>query len=179
MDASSSSSLTTAKDLGSVLSHVEQLQKQLLAKENEVKEARQREEDARRQAELLTNTNQKLTEAKREAMKEEFNSKVRDWIKDMDSKMVPDTLKEEFLSSCERFADKGDETGVWKVVCCASAAHKHQVNTIQKLTEDYNALKTKVDGEFQDSKKRKEPEPTTTPSVFGVWEQLEGMCKAY
>ena len=173
MDAS------TTKDLGSVLSHVEQLQKQLLAKENEIKEARQREEESRRQTELLTNTNQKLTEAKREAMKEEFNSKVRDWIKDMDTKMVPDTLKEEFLSSCERFADKGDETGVWKVVCCASAAHQHQVNTIQKLTDDYNTLKKSVDGEFQDSKKRKEPEPATTPAVFGVWEQLEGMCRAY
>jgi hypothetical protein len=170
---------SSTKDLGSVLSHVEQLQKQLLAKDNELKEAKQREEDARRQADMLNSTNMKLTEAKRESMKEEFNGKVRDWIKDMDTKMVPDSLKEEFLSSCERFADKGDESGVWKVVCCASAAHQHQVNTIQKLTEDYNSLKKTVDGEFQDSRKRKDPEPDTTPAVFGVWEQLEGMCKAY
>ena len=171
---------SSTKDLGSVLSHVEQLQKQLIAKDSELKEVKMREEEARRQADMLSSTNQKLTEAKREAMKEEFNSKVRDWIKDMDTKMVPDTLKEEFLNSCERFADKGDETGVWKVVCCASAAHQHQVNTIQKLTDDYNNLKKSVEGEFQDSKKRKEPEPTTIPtSGFGVWEQLEGMCKAY
>lgn len=164
-----------------MLSHVETLQKQLLAKENELKEAKLREEEARRQAEQLNSVNQKLTEAKREAMKQEFNDKVRDWIKDMDSKMVPDSLKEEFLNSCERFADKGDETGVWRVVCCASAAHQHQVNTIQKLTEDYNNLKKTVDGEFStgESRKRKEAEPPTQPAVFGVWEQLEGMCKAY
>jgi hypothetical protein len=112
-------------------------------------------------------------------MKEEFYGKVRDWVKSLDDKLVPDTLKEEFLTSCKRFADSGDETGVWKVVCCASAAHKHQVNTIQKLTEDYNTLKQSVEGEFQESKKRKEPEPSTAPSVHGVWEQLEGMCKAY
>lgn len=169
------------KDLGSVLSHVETLQKQLMAKENELKEAKQREDEARRQAEQLNSVNMKLTEAKREAMKQEFNDKVRDWIKDMDTKMVPDTLKEEFLSSCERFADKGDETGVWKVVCCASAAHQHQVNTIQKLTEDYNNLKKSVDGQFngEESRKRKEMEPSTVPAVSSVWEQLEGMCKAY
>jgi hypothetical protein len=169
------------KDLGSVLSHVETLQKQLMAKDNELKEAKQREDEARRQAEQLNSVNMKLTEAKREAMKQEFNDKVRDWIKDMDTKMVPDTLKEEFLSSCERFADKGDETGVWKVVCCASAAHQHQVNTIQKLTEDYNNLKKSVDGQFngEESRKRKEMEPSTVPAVSSVWEQLEGMCKAY
>lgn len=173
--------MDTSKDLGSVLSHVETLQKQLLAKENELKDAKMREEEARRQAEQLNNMNQKLTEAKREAMKQEFNGKVRDWIKDMDSKMVPEPLKEEFLNSCERFADKGDETGVWRVVCCASAAHQHQVNTIQKLTEDYNNLKKTVEGEFrtEESRKRKEAEPTTQPAGFGVWEQLEGMCKAY
>ena len=90
-----------SKDLGSVLSHVETLQKQLLAKENELKEVKQREEEARRQAEQLNSVNMKLTEAKREAMKEEFNGKVRDWIKSMDEKLVPDTLKEEFLTSCK------------------------------------------------------------------------------
>lgn len=170
---------SSSKDLGSVLSHVEQLQKQLAAKEAELKETKQREDEVRQQVNQLNQTNLKLTEAKREAMKEEFNTKVRDWIKDMDSKMVPDTLKEEFLTSCERFADKGDETGVWKVVCCASAAHKHQVNTIQKLTDDYNNLKKTVEGEFHDSKKRKEPEQDVKPVVSGVWEQLEGMCRAY
>jgi hypothetical protein len=173
--------MDTSKDLGSVLTHVETLQKQLLAKDIELKEAKLREDEARRQAEQLNNVNMKLTEGKREAMKQEFNGKVRDWIKDMDTKLVPDTLKEEFLNSCERFAEKGDETGVWKVVCCASAAHQHQVNTIQKLTDDYNNLKKTVDGDFrtEESRKRKEMEPDTTPVVSGVWEQLEGMCKAY
>ena len=169
------------RDLGSVLSHVETLQKQLLAKDNELKEVKLREEEARRHADQLSSVNMKLTEGKREAMKEEFNGKVRDWIKDMDIKMVPDSLKEEFLNSCERFADKGDETGVWKVVCCASAAHQHQVNTIQKLTEDYNTLKKTVDGQFggEESRKRKEMEPSTVPAISTVWDQLEGMCKTY
>ena len=179
MDASANNS--AGKDLASVLTHVEALQKQLAAKESELKESRNREEEARKQAEHLSSVNSKLSEAKREAMQADFNSKVREWIKDLDSKQVPDTLKEEFLSSCERFANAGNDTGVWKVVCCASAVHQNQVNMIQKLTEDYNALKKTVDGgEFktEESRKRKDMEPNTVPA-FGVWEQLEGMCRSY
>lgn len=166
------------QDLGSVLSQVETLQKQLMSKEAEVKEARMREEEARRKAEELNSLNSKLTEAKREAMQEDFNSKIRSWITGLDEKAVPDPLKKEFLESCEKFAQTGNESGVWKVVCCASAAHQHQVNTIQKLTDDYNALKKTIDGgEFADSKKRKEAEPCTPASR--VWDDLQSMCRSY
>ncbi len=57
------------------------------------------------------------------------------------------------------------------------------MNTIQKLTDDYNALKKTVDGgEFRtdESRKRKEMEESTTVAApFGVWEQLEGICNRY
>jgi len=68
-----------------------------------------------------------------------------------------------------------------QVVCCASAVHQNQVNTIQKLTEEYNTLKKTMDGgEFrtEESRKRKEMEPATS-TTMGVWEQLEGMCRSY
>jgi hypothetical protein len=67
------------------------------------------------------------------------------------------------------------------VVCCASSVHQNQVNTIQKLTDDYNELKKTMDGgQFQseESRKRKEMEPSST-AIPGVWEQLEGLCKSY
>ena len=181
MDTTTTTSNTgNGKDLSSVLAHVETLQKQLAARESELRESRQKEDEARKQAENLSNINSKLSEAKREAMKQEFNGKVREWVRDLDSKQVPDPLKEEFLSSCERFAEAGNDTGVWKVLCCASAVHQNQVNTIQKLTDEFNALKKTIDGgdfRTEDSRKRKEMEPTVTPA-FSVWEQLEGMCRA-
>ena len=111
MDASNAAN----KDLGSVLSHVEALQKQLAAKEAELAEAKRKEDEAKQQAAQLSAVNSKLTEAKREAMKEDFNNKVRDWVRGLDPKQVPDTLKDEFLTNCEKFAEKGDDTGVWKV----------------------------------------------------------------
>ena len=66
-------------------------------------------------------------------------------------------------------------------MCCASSVHQNQVNAIQKLTEEYNALKKTIDGgQFgsDDSRKRKEMEPSVVPQ-FGVWEQLEGLCGQY
>ena len=100
-------------DMSSLLSHVETMRKELAAKEELIREAKQREENARRQVEQLSSVNSRLTEAKRAAMKEEYDSKVRDWVKDLDSKLVPEPLKQEFLASCEKFAERGDDTGVW------------------------------------------------------------------
>ena len=50
-------------DLSSVLSHVETLpsQTQLVARETELEESRQREEEARKQPEQLSSINSKLT----------------------------------------------------------------------------------------------------------------------
>ena len=60
---------TANKDLGSVLAHVESLQKQLAAKEAELDSTKQKEEEAHQQAVQLRAINSKLTESKREAMK--------------------------------------------------------------------------------------------------------------
>jgi hypothetical protein len=67
-----------------------------------------------------------------------------------------------------------------QVICCASAVHQNQINTIQKLTEEYNALKKTVDGgdfKTEESRKRKEMDSTASLEPPGVWEQLESMCR--
>jgi hypothetical protein len=103
------------KDLSSVLAHIEMLQKQLAEKNTELGATKLREESANSQVTQLNELNAKLSEAKREAMREDFNNKVRGWIQDLDPKQVPDTMKEEFLNGVEKFVDKGNETGAWKV----------------------------------------------------------------
>jgi hypothetical protein len=103
------------KDLTSIMSQVENLQKQLAAQANELRETREKEETARQQVEQLSVVNSKLTEAKREAMKQDFNNVVQGWIRSMDPKQVPDELKDEFLNGVEKFVDKGNESGIWKV----------------------------------------------------------------
>ena len=103
------------KDLSSVLVHIESLQKQLADKNAELGEVRQREEAAKNQVAQLNDLNTKLSAAKREAMREDFNNKVRGWIQSLDSKQVPDAVKEEFLNGAEKFIDNGNENGAWKV----------------------------------------------------------------
>jgi DNA repair exonuclease SbcCD ATPase subunit len=103
------------KDLSSVLSHIEALQKQLAEKNTELGEVRQREEAAKNQVAQLNDLNEKLSEAKREAMREDFNNKVRGWIQSLDSKEVPDGIKQEFLDGAENFIKKGSDNGAWKV----------------------------------------------------------------
>jgi predicted ribosome quality control (RQC) complex YloA/Tae2 family protein len=106
---------TQGKDLSSIMTQVENLQRQLASQAAELKETKDREEAARRQVEQLNEVNSKLTEAKREAMKQDFNNVVQGWIRSMDPKQVPDSLKEEFLNGVEKFVDKGNESGIWKV----------------------------------------------------------------
>jgi len=116
------------KDLSSVLAHIEMLQKQLAEKNAELGETKQREEAARNQVAQLNDLNVKLSEAKREAMREDFNNKVRGWIQDLDPKQVPEGIKEEFLNGVEKFVDKGNETGAWKVcvfLFAVSSPHTH------------------------------------------------------
>ena len=104
-----------SKDLNSIMTQVENLQRQLASQAAELKDTRDREEAARKQVDQLNEVNSKLTEAKREAMKQDFNNVVQGWVRSLDSKQVPDTLKEEFLNGVEKFVDKGNESGIWKV----------------------------------------------------------------
>jgi hypothetical protein len=115
MDPSSQNNNNGNKDLTSIMSQVENLQRQLASQASELKETRDREEMARKQVDQLNEVNSKLTEAKREAMKQDFNDVVQGWVRSLDEKQVPDTLKEEFLSGVEKFVDKGNESGIWKV----------------------------------------------------------------
>ena len=62
------------KDLTSIMTQVENLQKQLAVQATELKDTRDREENARKQVDQLNEVNSKLTEAKREAMKQDFNN---------------------------------------------------------------------------------------------------------
>ena len=108
-------SAVASKDMGSVLTHIELLQKQLAEKNVELSETKQREEAARNQNVQLNALNEKLSEAKREAMREDFNNKVRGWVQEFDPKQVPEVIKTEFLNEVEKFVEKGNETGAWKV----------------------------------------------------------------
>jgi hypothetical protein len=65
----------------------------------------------------------------------------------------------------------------------ASASHLRNVNQLQKVTEEYNALKTKVEGgtfhseEARIGSKRKEPEEPTRGESSNAWDQFESSLR--
>jgi hypothetical protein len=154
-------------DLSSVLNHVSALEK----------EKQNLQEYLKQQNAKL----EKLTSAKREEMKKQLDTMISQWLNDID--VTDEKQKEDFMSGMLNIVkETKEESPVWQVMCQASAAHQKNVTRLQKITEDYNALKTKVEGgtfASEDARisgsKRKECEEPTRSS--NVWDEFESMCK--
>lgn len=155
----------TQPDLSSVLNHVTTLEK----------EKQTLQEYLKQQNEKL----EKLTAAKRDEMKKQLDTMIAEWLKDID--VNDEKQKEEFMNGMQKIVkETKEESPVWQVMCQASATHRRNVNALQKMTEDYNTLKTKVEGgtfASEESRisgvKRLQPEP----SQSNVWDEFEEMCK--
>jgi hypothetical protein len=124
---------------------------------------------------------EKLTAAKRDEMKKQLDNMIENWLNKID--VSDEKQKQEFMSGMERIVkETKEESPVWQVMCQASAAHIRNVNQLQKITEEYNALKTKVEGgtfASEDARiaglKRKEPEEPAKSG--GAWDEFESMCR--
>jgi septal ring factor EnvC (AmiA/AmiB activator) len=159
--------LDTSKDLSSVLTHVTTLEKEKQALQEHLKQQNAKLE--------------KLTAAKRDEMKKQLDTMIAEWIKGID--VTDEKQKEEFMSGMSRIVEETkEESPVWQIMCQASAAHMRNVNQLQKVTEEYNTLRTKLEGgtfaaeESRVGSKRKEPTETCSRSG-NVWDEFESMCK--
>lgn len=157
----------TSRDLSSVLNHVTALEREREALQNSLKEQNLKLE--------------KLTASKREEMKKQLDTMISEWINQID--VHDEKQKEQFMQGMHKMVQETKEDSpVWQVMCCASAAHKRNVTNLQQIKEEYDALKTKIEGgnfAHEDARmtgsKRKEPE---APSRSGnVWDEFEDMCK--
>ena len=159
----------TTPDLNSVLSHVNSL-----------------ESEKKQMQEYLASQNariEKLTAGKKAEMKKQLEGMVDGWLNNID--LSDEKVKEEFVQGMQGIVNNTkEESGVWQVLCCASAAHKRNVGELQRVTEDYNALKTKVEGgtfnseEARVGSKRKEPEDQTRGGESSnAWDQFESSLR--
>lgn len=150
-----------AADTSSLLSHVSNL-------ETEKKKLLERMQLQEQQLE-------KFTAEKREEMKKQFDTVIMDWLKEID--VSDEKAREEFVNGMQGMVKKTQqENPIWKMMCCASATHRRNVNELQKVQEEYNSLKTKVEGgsfrteESRVGTKRIEPEPVGRTSY---WDDFE------
>jgi hypothetical protein len=154
-------------DLSSVLNHVTALEKERLALQEMMK--------------AQTEKIEKLTAGKREEMKKQLDTMIAEWLKDID--VTDEKQKVEFLNGMERIVkETKEDSPVWQVMCQASATHKKNVTQLQKITEDYNALRSKVEGgnfaaeeaRIAGNKRKESEEPSRSSNV---WDEFETMCK--
>jgi len=99
------------------------------------------EEKNRQNTEILN----KVNEEKRIKMLHDYNTVVAEYIKTLDLK--DEKAKQDLVLGIESTINKShSESPIWQLMCCASQQHKRNVNELQRITEEYNQLKTKVEG---------------------------------
>jgi hypothetical protein len=126
-------------ELTGILSQVQNLQtdREKLMKELEV--AKQRVE--------------KLTEGKRAEMKNALDTVVAKWLEDS---VENETVRTQFKEGMERLVKQtAEDSGVWQVAVCASAAHAKKIDELERLRAEHEELKTRVNGEFGNEASRK------------------------
>ena len=109
---------------------------------------------------------EKLTEGKRAEMKGSLDTVIAKWL---DDSVENETVRTQFKEGMERLVkNTAEDSGVWQVVVCASAAHARRLSELEQLRQAHDELKTRMNGEFanEGSRKRqrddtKEKEPTT------------------
>lgn len=148
MSTSNSGSSDAPKvELNSILTQVQSLQSDREKLMRELENAKQKVE--------------KLTEGKRAEMKNSLDTVIAKWLEDS---VENEAVRTQFKEGMERLVkNTAEDSGVWQVVVCASAAHARRLNEIERLRMETEELKTKMNGEFgnEGSRKRAREEIST------------------
>lgn len=84
---------------------------------------------------------ERLTEGKRAEMKTLLETTMARFLEDLQTR--DSKTKEDLKEGLARLAQRGDESGVWEVMACASASHVEKVNELEKLRSEVNDFREK------------------------------------
>lgn len=119
---------------------------------------------------------ERFQEQERAEMKKKFDTIIQQWVNEND--WTDPKLKESVLEGMQDLVQKNKkDSPIWNMVCCASETHQRNVTKLNQITEEYNRLKSQVEGgtfrgEEARLNKRKEPEPPTE-SVKTIWDDFD------
>ena len=158
-------------ELTSILTQVQSLQTDREKLMKELENAKQKVE--------------KLTEGKRAEMKTSLDTVINKWLEDS---VENEAIRSQFKEGMERLVkNTAEDSGVWQVVVCASAAHTRRLNELEKLRIEHEELKTRMTGEFgaEGSRKRgrEETKEGAVPSAADgdkadFWQGFEDLAKS-
>ncbi len=96
-------------------------------------------------------------------MKTALDTVVAKWL---DDSVENEGVRTQFKEGMERLVkNTAEDSGVWQVVVCASAAHARSANELERLRTEHEELKTKMNGEFGSESSRKRPREETKEAV--------------
>lgn len=151
MSSSSSLAEPPKAELSSILSQVQNLQSDREKLMKELENAKQKVE--------------KLTEGKRAEMKTSLDTVIAKWLEDS---VENEAVRGQFKEGMERLVkNTAEDSGVWQVVVCASAAHARRASEIERLRLECEDLKSKVTGEFGSEASRKRGREETKEGAAG------------
>jgi chromosome segregation ATPase len=123
---------------------------------------------------------ERLTEGKRQEMQQSLNTVIAKWL---DDSVENEGVRTQFKEGMERLVkNTAEDSGVWQVVVCASAAHSRRLTELEKLRGECEELKTRVNGEFGGGLGKRAREEAAEPAVPGsgadFWNGCEDLLKS-
>jgi uncharacterized membrane protein YheB (UPF0754 family) len=120
-------------DLNNVLTHIKNLEQQKQELERRLQET---EERAAR-----------MSQKTKAAMQSAMDTLMKKWMDAVETK--DDTVKHQFKTGLDTLINKSaDENGVWQMMVAASALHERQEHNLDKLRQENNDLRNRVDSSF-------------------------------
>jgi len=112
----------------------------------------------------------KLTEGKKAEMQKALDTVINDWLV---ASVEDEKVRDEFKKGMSRLVDQtAEESGVWRVVCCASNVYAKKLEELENMRIQVENVKKQ--GDFRDEGSRKRPlEDSDKPAEEkNIWEEF-------
>lgn len=111
----------------------------------------------------------KLTEGKKAEMQKALDTVINDWLV---ASVEDESVREEFKKGMGRLVEQtAEESGVWRVVCCASSLHAKKLEELENMRIQVENAK-KGGGDFKDEASRKRPLEEPEKAECNIWEEF-------
>ena len=88
---------------------------------------------------------ERFQEQERAEMKRKLDEVIKQWVDEND--WTDPELKKKVLDGMQEMVQYNKkDSPIWNMVCCASETHKKNVTELNRITTEYNALRSKVEG---------------------------------
>lgn len=160
------SSLPSQQDLSSILAQVKGLEEEKSKLMRMLEDERNRLKDVQAKAD-------RMSESKRAEMRQALEGVIMKWLQDS---VEDERLREEFKQGMTRLVDNtAEDSGVWQVVCQASNRHARDLEQLEQMRVENDALKSKAGGEFHEegARKRARDEGEAAGGSANIWTEFE------